>query len=165
MSLVRVMPMIFLQPRRAAGARNLAEPLFRQRIEAGLRDDAEIAGERNLEADAEAIAAIGDDHGLAAARRRGDVPGEFRDMLGRRGEEAGDIAAAGKMLADRAQHDHAHAGILVERLEDQAELIALAHLDDVQRRPVEHDVGAFARRIDLDAKAVELLQTRIGKIR
>ncbi len=68
------------------------------------------------------------------------------------------------MLAHRAQHDDAHAGILVERLEHQAKLIALAHLDDIERRPVEHDVGAFARRIDLDAEAVELLQTRIGKL-
>ena len=67
------------------------------------------------------------------------------------------------MLAGGAQHDDAHPRILVERLEDQAELIALFHLDDVERRPVEHDIGAFALRIDLDAKAVELLQARIGK--
>src|SRR5271168_741068 len=67
------------------------------------------------------------------------------------------------MLARRAQHDDAHARILVERLENQAKLIALSHFDDVQGRPVEHHIGAFARRIDLDAKAVELLQTRIGK--
>ncbi len=45
--------------------------------------------------------------------------------------------------------------ILVERLEHEAKLIALVHLDDVERRPVEHDIGAFARRIDLDAEAVE----------
>ena len=69
------------------------------------------------------------------------------------------------MLADGAQHDDAHARILVERLEHQAQLIALPHLDDVERRPVEHDVGALARGVDLDAKAVEflVLQTRIGK--
>ena len=66
------------------------------------------------------------------------------------------------MLAGRAQHDHTHARIIVERLEHQAKLIALRHLDDVERRPVEHDVGAFARRIDLNAEAVELLQTGIG---
>ena len=46
-------------------------------------------------------------------------------MLGRGREKAGDIAAGGKMLADRAQHDDAHARILVERFEDQAKLIAL----------------------------------------
>src|SRR5579862_4640294 len=84
-------------------------------------------------------------------------------MLGRGFEEARDIAAGGKMLAGRAQHDDAHARILVERLEDQAKLIALRHFDDVERRPVENDVGAFAGRIDLDAKTVEGLQTRIGK--
>ena len=68
------------------------------------------------------------------------------------------------MLARGAQHDHAHARILIERLEHQAELIALAHFDHVERRPVEHHIGALARRIDLDAEAVEFcLQTRIGK--
>ena len=69
------------------------------------------------------------------------------------------------MLAHGAQHDDAHAGIFVERLKDEAKLIAFAHFDDVQRRPVEHDIGAFAGGIDLDAEAVELLQTRIGKRR
>ena len=67
------------------------------------------------------------------------------------------------MLAVGAQHDHAHARILVERLEHQPKLVALRHLDDIERRPVEHHVGAFARGVDLDAKAVELLQSRIGK--
>src|SRR5580704_8558782 len=84
-------------------------------------------------------------------------------MLGRGFEKARDIAAGGEMPAGRPQHDHAHAGILVERFEDQAKLIALPHLDDVERRPVENDVGAFAGRIDLDPKAVEGLQTRVGK--
>ena len=32
-----------------------------------------------------------------------------------------DVAAAGEVLADRAQHDDAHARILVERLEHQAQ--------------------------------------------
>ena len=83
-----------LQARRAAGAGDLAEPLLGQRVEAGLRDDAEVAGERNLEADAEAEAAVGGDHRLRAARRRGDVPGELGDGLGRRLHEALDVAAA-----------------------------------------------------------------------
>ncbi len=68
------------------------------------------------------------------------------------------------MLAGRAQHDHAHARVLIERLENKAKLIALVHFDNVQRRPVEHDVGALARAVDLDAKAVELVQARIGKV-
>src|ERR1700730_17486095 len=85
-------------------------------------------------------------------------------MLGRGCEKARDIAAGGKVLADGAQHDDAHASILVERFEDEAKLIALSHFDDVERRPVENNVGAFAGRIDLDAKAVQRLQPRIGKI-
>ena len=69
------------------------------------------------------------------------------------------------MLAHRPQHDDAHARVLVQRLEHHAQLIALPHLDDVERRPVEHHVGALARGVDLDAKAVEflVLQTRVGK--
>src|SRR5205814_6697629 len=47
-----------LQPRRPAGAGNLAEPLLRQRVLAGFRRDAEIARQRDLETDAEAISAI-----------------------------------------------------------------------------------------------------------
>src|SRR6202043_3485620 len=78
-------------------------------------------------------------------------------------EKTRDIAAGGKMLANGAQHDDADARILVERLEDQTKLIALPHFDDIEGRRVENDVGAFAGRVDLDAKAVEGLQTRIGK--
>ena len=40
-------------------------------------------------------------------------------------------------------------------LEHQPKLVALRHRDDVERRPVEDDVGALARGIDLDAEAVE----------
>ena len=163
MSLVRVMPTIFCSRAEPPEPGNLAEPLLGQRVEAGLRDDAEVAGERQLEADAEAEAAVGGDHRLGAARRRRDVPGELGDRLGRRLHEALDVAAAGKMLADRAQHDDAHARVLVERLEHQAKLVALRHRDDVERRPVEDDVGALARRVDLDAEAVERGEARIGK--
>src|SRR5580704_7913924 len=67
------------------------------------------------------------------------------------------------MLAGCPQHDDAHPHILVERFEDETKLIALPHFDDIERRPVENDIGAFAGRIDLDTKAVEDLQTRIGK--
>ena len=67
------------------------------------------------------------------------------------------------MLAGRAQHDHAHARILIEGLEHKAKLIALVHFDDVERRPIKHNVGAFARAVDLDAKTVELCQPWIGE--
>src|SRR5580692_10645 len=84
-------------------------------------------------------------------------------MFGRSFEESRNIAAGGKMLAGRPQHDDAHARILVERFEDETKLVALPHFDDVERRPVENDIGAFAGRVDLDAKAVQRLQSRIGK--
>ena len=53
--------------------------------------------------------------------------------------------------------------VLVERLEHQAKLVALRHRDDVERRPVEDDVGALARRVDLDAEAVERGEAGIGE--
>jgi hypothetical protein len=67
------------------------------------------------------------------------------------------------MLAGGAQHDDAHARILVEGLEHQPELVALRHRHDVERRPVEDHVGALARRIDLDAEAVERGEPRVGE--
>src|SRR5580704_12602683 len=68
-----------LQARGAARTRDLAETLLGKGIKAGFRDQAEIAGQRQFEADAEAIAAAGSNDRLTAARRRGDVPGEARD--------------------------------------------------------------------------------------
>jgi hypothetical protein len=55
---------------------------------------------RNLEADAEAQSAVSRNHGLAAARRRGNIPGQRKDMLWSCFEKAFDVAAAGKMLVD-----------------------------------------------------------------
>src|SRR5262249_42504156 len=83
-------------------------------------------------------------------------PGEPRDLLRRGFEKAPDVAAAGEMLADGAQHDDAHALIGVQRLERGAHLVALRHRDDVERRPVEGDVGAPALRGGLDPEAVQL---------
>src|SRR4029077_8870920 len=44
-----------LQTRRSAGAGDLAELLLGQRVKAGLRDNAEVAGQRYLETDAEGV--------------------------------------------------------------------------------------------------------------
>ena len=60
------------------------------------------------------------------------------------------------MLADRAHHDDAHARIFIQRLEHQPQLVALRHRDDVERWPVENDVGALTPLVDFDLKAVEL---------
>ena len=62
------------EARGAARARDLAETLLGEGIEAGFRGESEIAGERQLKADAEAIAAAGSNDRLAATRRCGDVP-------------------------------------------------------------------------------------------
>ena len=64
-------------------------------------------------------------------------------MLGRSLHEALYVAAARKMLAGGAQHDHAHAFVHVERLENQSQLIALRHLDHVERRTTQNDVRAL----------------------
>src|SRR5712692_10830408 len=73
----------------------------------------------------------------------------------RRIEKAADLVAAGKMLALGAQHDDPDAPIGVEGLEGRAQLLAFGHRDDVEWRPVENDIGALARGIDLDTKAIE----------
>ncbi len=69
-------------------------------------------------------------------------------MLGRSLDKAADLTAAGKMLALGTQHDNPHAIVGIERLERGAQLLALRHREDVERRPVEHDVGALAPGIN-----------------
>lgn len=76
-------------------------------------------------------------------------------MPGRSFEKTLDVAATGKMFANGAQHDHAHAGTRVQSLEHQTQLIALRHDDEVERRPIEDDVGAFFRAVDFYAEAVQ----------
>jgi hypothetical protein len=49
----------------------------------------------------------------------------------------------------------------VQRLEGDAQLLTRQHADDVERRAVEHDVGALAGGVDLDAEAVELGGQRV----
>src|SRR5208337_2615161 len=94
-----------LQPRRAPRTRDLTKPLLRQRIEAGFRDQAKVAGERELEPHAEAVPPIGGDHRLGTPRRRGNVPGKAGDLLGCRLQEALDVAPAGEMLPGCPQYD------------------------------------------------------------
>src|SRR5262249_28674313 len=146
--------------RRAAGARDLAELLLGQGVEARLGDDAEIASERYFEPDAEAIPAAGGNDRFRTAGRNCDVPGELRDMLGRRLHESLDVSARREMLAGGAQYDHAHTGINLERLKDETELIALFHGDDIERRPVEHDIRALPLSVDLNTEAIELIERR-----
>src|SRR5262249_34971973 len=85
------------------------------------------------------------------------------DVLGRGLDEALDVAAARKVLAHAAQHDDAHARVLVERLEDETQLIALRHGDDIERRPVEHHVGAFMFGVEFDAETVERGKARVDE--
>src|SRR5260370_14341754 len=84
-------------------------------------------------------------------------------MLGRGLEEPLDVATTGEMLADRAQHDDAHPLILIERLEHQAQLIALRHLDHVERRAMQHDIGALLLAVEFDLEAVERREARIAE--
>jgi hypothetical protein len=74
-------------------------------------------------------------------------------MLGGGFEETTDFAAAGKMLAGRAHDDDADALVRFESLEDGAQLLALRHGDDIERRPVEDHIGALA--IDIDPETVK----------
>jgi hypothetical protein len=67
------------------------------------------------------------------------------------------------MLARRAHDNDTRPRILVDRLEHETKLVALRHRDDVERRPVENDIGPLARFVDLDAEAVERRKARIGE--
>ena len=155
MSLVRVIPIIFCSRAEPPEPGNLAELLLRQRVKRGVGRNPEVAGERQFKPDPETIPAVGDDHRLRAARRRRDVPGKLGDLLGRCFHEAADVTPAGKMLADRADHDNPHALIFVQCLEHEPQLVALRHRDDVERWAVENDVGALAHLVDFDLETVE----------
>jgi hypothetical protein len=120
MSLARVNADHPLQPRSAARSGDLSQTLFGQGIEAGLGNDAEVAGQRQFETNAEAISTAGGDNRHPAARRGGDVPGEARDVLGGGVEKARDLAAARKMPARSPHDDDADAGVGIERLEHGA---------------------------------------------
>ena len=76
-------------------------------------------------------------------------------MLWRGLQEAGDVASAGEVLAFGAQHDHPHIVVGIKRLEGDAKLLALRHGNDVEGRAAQHDVGALAGLVDLDAVAIE----------
>src|SRR4029077_6335345 len=84
-------------------------------------------------------------------------------MLRRRFHETLDIAAARKMLPDCAHHNNAHVFVLVERLKSYPQLIALWHLDDVERRPVEDNIGAFLSDIDFHTEADECGAAWVGR--
>ena len=94
--------------------------------------DAEVARERELEPDAEGIAAQPRDHRLRAALRRGDVPGQPRQLLGLASQEAGDVAAGGERRARAGQDDEADGVVGAELLEHAGELVAREHRDAVQ---------------------------------
>src|SRR5262249_1690763 len=72
-------------------------------------------------------------------------------------------AAGREMLALGAQHDDAHTRVRIQRFEGKPELVALRHRDHVKRRPVENDVAALLRLVDLDVKAVERRHPRIAQ--
>ena len=67
------------------------------------------------------------------------------------------------MFAFGAQDDDAHTVVEIEGLENEAELVALGHRDDVERGAGEDDVGALTVGVDVYAKAIELVQ-RIEKV-
>ena len=152
-----------LEARRAAGAGNLAQALLGEGVERRLRGDAEVAGERDLEADPEAVAAIGGDDGLFAPRGRGDVVGQLRDVLGRCFQKAANEAARGEVRAESAEHDHPHPVVAVETLERGAHLLALPHRNGVHVAAVKNDVAALPVRVHLDREAVEARASRILK--
>jgi hypothetical protein len=47
---------------------------------------------------------------------------------------------------------------------NQPQLVALGHGDDVVGRAVQHDVCALALGVDLDAEAIQLLEQGLGRV-
>src|SRR5450830_414482 len=84
-------------------------------------------------------------------------------MLGRGLHEAFDVAAARKMFANGAQNDHAHTLVFIERLEHKPQLVALRHLDHVERRAMNNDIRALLRGVQLNREAIEGREVRIVK--
>ena len=131
-----------------------------KRIQACLGSHAEIAGQRQLETGPEAITAISRDHRFAASCRCADVPRQIGNLFRRRGEESGNVSAAGEMLTFGAQHNDPDTAILIKLLESAPQLIPLRHADDVERRTIENDIRSLQRRIDDDVESVARAVTR-----
>jgi hypothetical protein len=121
----------------AAAARNLAERGFRQGAQRVLGREPNVAGHRQLEADAHGILFHGADDRLGAALRRRDVPGEIRHAVALDLQERLDVAAGGVDAVPAADDDDAHVGVLSERLDDGRDLAAAAIGDDVERWSIE----------------------------
>ncbi len=145
------------EPLRAARAGDHPDRHLRESELEVVGGEPEVAGERELEPDAEAVAVKRRDHRLRAALRRRDVVGEARDVPGRPLQEPGDVAAGGERLAGAGQHDEADGVVAVELLEDAAELVARVHRDAVElARDVERDRRDAALGVALDPEAVVL---------
>ena len=156
MSFVRVMPTIFCSRAEPPEPGNLAELLFRQRVQRGVGRDAEVAGERQLEADAEAVAASAAITGFAQRAGAAMFHASFETCSGDASRKPLMSPPLEKCSPCPRTTMTRTRVVRVERLERDAQLLAREHADDVERRPVEDDVGAFARRVDLDTEAVEV---------
>ena len=159
------MTMSFARPSPTRRASRCVPPAARDHPDRHLREaelevvgrDAKVAGERELEPDAEAVPVQRRDHRLRAALRRRDVVREARDVPGRALEEAGDVAARGERLARAREHDEADGVVAVELLEDAAQLVARVHRHAVElARDVERDRRDAALGVALDPEAVVL---------
>ena len=121
------------EPRGAAGAGDHAERQLGQRELRVVARDAEVAGQGELEPDAEAVAVQLRDHGLGAALGRGHVDVQVRERLGVALHEHADVAARREcVVAGPAQHDDAYRRVGAELAEDLRELVARAHAHAVE---------------------------------
>ncbi len=62
------------------------------------------------------------------------------------------------MLTLGTQHYDADPVVMVQLLEDQAQLVTLRYLDDVQGRAVEDNIGPLPVRVDLHPESIKILQ-------
>ena len=119
--------------------------------------DPEVARERELEPDAEAVPVECRDHRLRAALRRRHVVGEARDVPGRPLEESRDVTARREGFARAPRTTKRIVVVAIELLEDAAQLVARVHGDPVELPGnVQRDRCDTSFGVALDAEAVVL---------
>ena len=136
-----------------AAHRDHADARLGQRDRAVVGCEADVAVERELEPEADAVALHRDDH--RRGHRLQQTPHvatpagiAHREQAGR-GAELAQVGTGREVVAGRAEHDRPHRLVDDQRGEQVAELVAHAHVVHVDRRVVEsqlHHIGVVARR-------------------
>src|SRR6185312_2981804 len=154
------------EPLRAARAGDHPQADLREAELRVVGGDAEVAGERQLEPDAEAVALDARDHRLREPLGGGDVPGEPGELFRRGLEKSSDVAACAEVPACAGDHDEADAVVAGQLGEEVRELPTRGERHAVHlRRVVERDRDEAACAVAVDAEAAVVDHARSGLFR